>query len=62
VRAAAQLARETGHAEIAAWCLETQAWQLLTAGDYRRAADMSPALLSEEFEGFLDEFEHKMLT
>ena len=32
LRTAAQLARETGHAEIAAWCLETQAWQVLTAG------------------------------
>jgi hypothetical protein len=27
LRTAAQLARETEHAEIAAWCLETQAWQ-----------------------------------
>jgi hypothetical protein len=26
-----------------AWCLETQAWQVLTAGDYRRAADISQA-------------------
>jgi transcriptional regulator with XRE-family HTH domain len=43
LRTAAQLARETGHAEIAAWCLETQAWQVLTAGDYRRAVDMSQA-------------------
>ena len=25
-RTAGQLARETGHAEIAVWCLETQAW------------------------------------
>jgi transcriptional regulator with XRE-family HTH domain len=41
LRTAAQLARETGHAEIAAWCLETQAWQVLTAGDYRLAADIS---------------------
>lgn len=40
---AAQLARETGHAEIAAWCLETQAWQVLTAGDYQRAADIAQA-------------------
>ncbi len=40
---AAQFARETGHAEIAAWCLETQAWQVLTAGDYRRAVDISLA-------------------
>jgi hypothetical protein len=43
LRTAAQLARETGHSEIAAWCLETQAWQVLTAGDYRRAADIAQA-------------------
>jgi transcriptional regulator with XRE-family HTH domain len=43
LRTATQLARETGHAEIAAWCLETQAWQVLTAGDYRRAVDISQA-------------------
>ena len=40
---AARFARETGHAEIAAWCLETQAWQVLTAGDYRRAVEISQA-------------------
>ena len=38
---AAQLARETSHAEIAAWCLETRAWQVLTEGDYQRAVDIS---------------------
>lgn len=43
LRTAAQLARETGHAEIAAWCLETQAWQVLTTGDYQRAADIAQA-------------------
>lgn len=43
LRAAAQLARETGHAEIAAWCLETRAWQLLTEGNFRRAVDLSLA-------------------
>jgi hypothetical protein len=32
LRTAAQLARESEHTEIAAWCLETQAWQVLTAG------------------------------
>jgi transcriptional regulator with XRE-family HTH domain len=37
LRTAAQLARETGHAEIAAWCLETHAWQVLIEGDYPRA-------------------------
>jgi len=43
LRTAAQLARESEHAEIAAWCLETQAWQVLTSGDYQRAADISRA-------------------
>jgi transcriptional regulator with XRE-family HTH domain len=43
LRTAAQLARESEHAEIAAWCLETQAWQVLTAGEYHRAADISQA-------------------
>ena len=43
LRTAAQLARETSHAEIAAWCLETQAWQVLTEGDYQRAVDISQA-------------------
>jgi hypothetical protein len=38
---AAQLARETGHAELGAWCLETRAWQVLTEGDYRQAAAIS---------------------
>ena len=41
LRTATRLARETGHAELAAWCLETQAWQVLTAGDYRRAAGIA---------------------
>jgi transcriptional regulator with XRE-family HTH domain len=43
LRTAAQLARETGHADIAAWCLETQAWQVLTTGDYQRAVDIAQA-------------------
>ena len=43
LRTAAQLAREADHAEITAWCLETQAWQMLTAGDHQRAADISQA-------------------
>ncbi len=41
LRTAAQLADETGHSEIAAWCLETRAWQVLTAGDYQRAAQLA---------------------
>jgi transcriptional regulator with XRE-family HTH domain len=43
LRTAAQLARETDHAEIAAWCLETQAWRVLTAGDHRQAVDIAQA-------------------
>ncbi len=43
LRTAAQFARETGHAEMAAWCVETQAWQVLTEGDYRRAASLAQA-------------------
>jgi transcriptional regulator with XRE-family HTH domain len=41
LRTAAGLAEETGQAEIAAWCLETEAWQALTDGDYRRAVTLS---------------------
>ena len=41
LRTAAQLAKHAEHPEIAAWCLETQAWQVLTAGDYRRAVTLS---------------------
>jgi transcriptional regulator with XRE-family HTH domain len=43
LRTAAQIARETGHAEIAAWCLETRAWQVLTDGDYPRAVELAQA-------------------
>jgi transcriptional regulator with XRE-family HTH domain len=43
LRTAAQLARETGHAEIAAWCLETKAWAEITDGNFRRAAELSQA-------------------
>lgn len=38
---AAGLAEQTGHAEIAAWCLETRAWDVLTMGDFRRALELS---------------------
>ncbi len=41
LRTAASLAEETGQAEIAAWCLETEAWQALTDGDYRHAVTLS---------------------
>jgi transcriptional regulator with XRE-family HTH domain len=43
LRTAAQLARETGHAEIAAWCLETKAWAEITDGKYRHAAELAQA-------------------
>jgi transcriptional regulator with XRE-family HTH domain len=43
LRTAAQLARETGYAEITAWVLETHAWAVLTAGDYPRAAAIARA-------------------
>lgn len=43
LRTAAQLARETGQPEIAAWCLETKAWQEITAGNYRHAAELAQA-------------------
>jgi transcriptional regulator with XRE-family HTH domain len=43
LRTAAQLARETGHAEITAWCLETRAWQVLTAGNYKAAVGLARA-------------------
>lgn len=40
---AAKLAQQTGHAEIYAWCFETEAWSQLTDGDYRRALELSQA-------------------
>ena len=41
LRTAAQIAGETGHREIAAWCLETRSWQVLTDGGYRQAAGLA---------------------
>lgn len=38
---AGQLADHTGHDEIRAWCLETRAWEILTAGDYAGAVALS---------------------
>ncbi len=38
---AADLARQAGHDEIHAWRYETEAWAVLTAGDYRRALALS---------------------
>ncbi|WP_121392822.1 transcriptional regulator [Actinokineospora cianjurensis] len=42
-RTAASLARHAEHAEIRAWCYETQAWRVLTDGDYPRAIELSRA-------------------
>jgi hypothetical protein len=42
-RAAAELAAEAGHDEIAAWSLETRAWIALTTGGYRQAVTLSLA-------------------
>lgn len=38
---ARQLADQAEHPEIAAWCLETKAWDVLTSGDFRRALQLS---------------------
>lgn len=46
LRTSAQLAAETEHAEIAAWVLETRAWQVLTSGGYPKAAELSQAAQS----------------
>ncbi|MFD7894496.1 helix-turn-helix transcriptional regulator [Streptomyces sp. NPDC059743] len=41
LQAAASLARHAGHREIEAWCYETDAWRVLTDGDYGRALELS---------------------
>ncbi|MEU4239646.1 helix-turn-helix transcriptional regulator [Actinoplanes sp. NPDC026619] len=41
LQTAAQLAEQTGQREIAAWCLETKAWDVLTSGDFRQALQLS---------------------
>ncbi|MHA4817557.1 helix-turn-helix transcriptional regulator [Streptomyces aculeolatus] len=46
MRTAAALAREAEHREIEAWCYETDAWRVLTAGDYARALELSRAAQS----------------
>jgi transcriptional regulator with XRE-family HTH domain len=38
---AAELADQAEHREIAAWVLETRAWDVLTAGDFRQALELS---------------------
>lgn len=46
LQAAATLAREAGHPEIIAWCRETEAWRLVTRGQYVEAAALSQAAQS----------------
>lgn len=46
LRTAMTLAEHTDHAEIKAWCLETDAWRVLTDGDYTRAVELSRAAQS----------------
>jgi transcriptional regulator with XRE-family HTH domain len=41
LRTAAVMAKHAEHPEILAWCLETEAWQAVTDGDYRRAVELS---------------------
>jgi tetratricopeptide (TPR) repeat protein len=42
-RTAEELAAEAGHAEIAAWSLETRAWIALASGSFRQALTLSQA-------------------
>ncbi|MGW5139569.1 helix-turn-helix domain-containing protein [Nocardia beijingensis] len=46
-----KLSEEAGDREIAAWCLETRAWQQLTGGEYAAAADLARAAQSLAPEG-----------
>jgi transcriptional regulator with XRE-family HTH domain len=41
LRTAADLAEHGEHRELSGWCLETEAWQAVTDGDYRRALKLS---------------------
>ncbi|MEU2607230.1 helix-turn-helix transcriptional regulator [Streptomyces albus] len=43
LKAAATLAQHAGSKEIEAWCFETEAWRVLTDGNYRRALELSQA-------------------
>ncbi|MGJ5891331.1 helix-turn-helix transcriptional regulator [Streptomyces niveiscabiei] len=41
LQTAVALSREAEHPEIEAWCFETNAWRVLTDGDYNRAVELS---------------------
>lgn len=46
LKTAASLAKHAGHDEIRAWCHETEAWRVLTDGDYPRALELSEAAVA----------------
>ncbi|WP_326597218.1 helix-turn-helix transcriptional regulator [Streptomyces sp. NBC_01803] len=41
LRTSISLARQAEHSEIQAWCFETDAWRVLTDGEYNRALELS---------------------
>jgi DNA-binding XRE family transcriptional regulator len=41
LQTAATLAQHSDHPEIQAWCYETEAWRVLTDGDYEKALELS---------------------
>lgn len=43
LRTAASLAKQAKHDEIRAWCFETEAWRVLTEGNYPRAVELARA-------------------
>ncbi|MGC4938317.1 helix-turn-helix transcriptional regulator [Kribbella sp. DT2] len=43
LKTAASLAEHGEHPELSGWCLETEAWQAVTDGDYRKAVKLSQA-------------------
>ncbi|WP_432051706.1 helix-turn-helix domain-containing protein [Streptomyces xiamenensis] len=43
LESAMSLGRQAEHSEIQAWCYETEAWRVLTDGDYKKAAKLSQA-------------------
>lgn len=43
LQTALTLSQHAGHPEIQAWCFETDAWRVLTNGDYLKAVELSKA-------------------
>ncbi|MGH4031078.1 helix-turn-helix domain-containing protein [Actinomycetota bacterium Odt1-20B] len=46
LQTAMTLAKHAGHTEIQAWCFETDAWRILTDGNYAKAVELSRAAQS----------------